>query len=457
MSTTEVLLLTNRDSDNVGDQIIEACVISLLKAAVENLGLDLSSVRIRSRAASIISRKYMSSGDESLLEPARRAISRADVIVFGGAPLFNYKYQLFYLRTIRTLELANEYDVPVLFSSIGVEPYSESDPRSVALQRALELPVVRQVTTRDDLESTEKYLSRTEVPTALVADPAVFADSVFEDVAPQGRSKNEQNGRRIGLVVTRTGIFPDNRIDFSEQDQVDFWSGIIEKLESRGDDYRLFTTGHFDDEIFLDSLVRHHGVPGSKAAVTLNAPEELIEELRACDGVIAYRLHASITSFAFGIPSIGLSWNFKVPDFYRSMGYSERAIEPSGWKPDLVVSALDKAISEGVSRDEDILMSVYRTLLQGLKNILTPNSVAEPYSLSELRDRIPRYRGTSRKQYQEKMRRKLRRSYGFYQDKIGMGASTSPESPSNTRKGAKTLPSRAKSRLKEILWKAARR
>src|SRR5699024_5763004 len=126
MAPTDILLLTNRDSDNIGDQIIEASVISLIKAAAANLGLDTGDLKIRSRAASLISRKYMSTRDESLLEPARRAISRADVVVFGGAPLFNYRYQSFYLRTIRTIELAQEYGVPVLFSSIGVEPYSET-------------------------------------------------------------------------------------------------------------------------------------------------------------------------------------------------------------------------------------------------------------------------------------------------------------------------------------------
>lgn len=179
MARTEVLLLTNRDSDNIGDQIIEASVISLLKAVAENLGIASDSFIVRSRAASIISKKYMSTGDESLLEPARRAISRADVIVFGGAPLFNYRYQSFYLRTIRTLELAAEYDVPVLFSSIGVEPYSDTNERSQQLKKALRLPVVRQLTTRDDLESATKYVEGTQTPTALVSDPAVLADSVF--------------------------------------------------------------------------------------------------------------------------------------------------------------------------------------------------------------------------------------------------------------------------------------
>lgn len=451
MSNIEVLLLTNRDSDNLGDQIIEASDISLLKAAVENLGLDLSSVNIRSRAASIISRKYISTRDESLLEPARRAIARSDIIVFGGAPLFNYKYQNFYLRTIRTLELANEYKVPVIFSSIGVEPYSADDSKSQELKRALELPIVRQITTRDDLDSVEKYLADTDVPSALVADPAVFADSVFETTMAAAKSVPAKTGKTVGLVVTRAGIFKDNGIDFSEKDQRDFWLAVISELTARGDDYRLITTGHFTDEIFLDSLVRHHGVPIKKAAVTLNSPEELIAELQNCDGVIAYRLHASITSFAFDIPSVGLSWNFKVPDFYRSMGYPERAIASDDWNASHVVSILDRAMAEGVEKDEDVLMSVYRTLVEGLRNVLAPESSAEAYSLPELRSHLPRYGGTSRKHYQEKMRRKLRRSYGFYQEKIAVGGPKAPDGSSGIQKTAKSVSSRAKVKLKGIL------
>lgn len=36
MSKFKILLLTNNDSDNVGDQIIEASVISLIKGAMLN-------------------------------------------------------------------------------------------------------------------------------------------------------------------------------------------------------------------------------------------------------------------------------------------------------------------------------------------------------------------------------------------------------------------------------------
>jgi polysaccharide pyruvyl transferase WcaK-like protein len=410
-----VLLLTNRDSDNVGDQIIEASVISLLKVVVRNLNIDDDSLVVSSRAAGIISKKYLKTGDESLLTGARRAISKADLLIFGGAPLFNYKYQSFYRRTIRTLELANEYGVPVLFSSIGVEPYSDADPRSQALKKALNLPVVRQITTRDDLPSVNRYVTGRSTATALVSDPAVVADTVFEqqlNVSP--RPQNNTGSRTIGLVVTRAGIFADNDIRFSEQDQHQLWLDTIALLEERGDDYRLFTTGHFTDEIFLDSLVRQYGVPTKKVAFTVNSPDELIRELSSCDAVIAFRLHASITAFALGIPSVGLSWNFKVPEFYKGIGYPERAVGPAEWNAHSIVSTLDSAIKEGVVKDEEYLYSVYRTLFGGVKAVLSPDDAAEPFIMEKVTETLPRYAGTSYKEYQAKVQRKLRRSYEYY-------------------------------------------
>ena len=444
MSKIRVLLLTNSDSDNVGDQIIEATVISLLKATFANLDVPRAGFEISSRAAGIISRAYMANRDPALLEGARKAISESDVIVFGGSPLFNYKYQSFYLRTILTLELAQEYGVPVLFSSIGVEPFNADNPKSVALKEALALPCVRQITTRDDFESLAKYVEGTNTPIAHVSDPAVFSDIVFPKpkhaplsslmprvkrharpllrgsggTRPTPASETPTlaaNSKRIGLVPTRAGIFKSNGIDFNEAAQRKFWLDVIALLSERGHDYRLFTTGHFADEVFVDALVRTSDIPLSKVAMTVNSPEELIDELSASDGVIAYRLHASITSFAFNVPSIGLSWNFKVPYFYESVGHGDRALSHEHWNALEVVDALEKAMAEGVTKDEAFLMSVYDTLFAGIKAIFAPNSKRSSYAYAELREKLPPYGGTSPAQYREKVRRKMRRTYESYQ------------------------------------------
>jgi|GEM_PF-1122933 len=440
-----ILLLTNRDSDNVGDQLIEATVISLISAAMENIGVKQSGFKINSRAAGIISRKYMSTGDESLLTDARNSIINADLVVFGGAPLFNYAYQNFYLRTIRTIELAQEYDVPVLFSSIGVEPYSETNVKSQRLKKALHLPVVRQITTRDDIAALRKYLEDTEIPHSLVSDPAVFTRQVFDAVVPARKTSGEKTGRTIGLVVTRAGIFSDNGIDFSEDDQRQFWLEVIDAVQSRGDDVRLFTTGHFSDEVFLDSLVRESGIPASKVKFAVNSPEELLSELARCDGVIAYRLHASIAAFSYQIPAVGLSWNFKVPYFYETVGYPERAISWERWNAEAVLAALDTAMLEGVTHDAEFLHSVYQTIFDGIKGVFAPGSRAVAYDIDQLRSKLPRYKGTTHDQYVGKLQRKLRRTYENYQK-----LARKSQSPATLESKAKTLRDDVPQKLKEI-------
>ena len=458
MAKTKILLLTNRDSDNLGDQIIEASVISIIEGIMLNLGVAKDGYEINSRAAGIISKRYMNTRDESLLELARELISGSDIVVFGGAPLFNYTYQPFYLRTIRAIELANEYGVPVIFSSIGVEPFDPTNPKCLQLKEALALPCVRQITTRDDFEALKGYVEGTDVPIAHVADPAVFADIVFRPAPPEyltsrsplalarrglrrlpvsvdakNQAKNalkkllgkpvtvtpsanaaKPGKQRIGLLVTRRGIFKDNGIDFTEYQQRQFWLDTIALLTARGYDVRLFTTGHFSDEVFLSNLVRDAHVPEGMTATVINSPEGLIGELNKCAGVIAFRLHASITSFALDIPSVGLSWNFKVPYFYDSVGHGDRALGPDQWRADVVVDALEKAMSEGVRKDEAFLTSVYDTLFSAFKGIVAPASAREPFTLEELKTKLPAFPGTTPAQYAERARNKIRRIYkGF--------------------------------------------
>ena len=124
-----ILLLTNRDSDNIGDQVIENSDIGLLHALMRNLGFSKSEYQISSRSASIITKKYMKTRDPLLLQNAKDAISQADLIVFGGAPVFNYLYQTFYERTALTLEIAQQFNKPVIFSAIGIEAYNEENKR----------------------------------------------------------------------------------------------------------------------------------------------------------------------------------------------------------------------------------------------------------------------------------------------------------------------------------------
>jgi polysaccharide pyruvyl transferase WcaK-like protein len=407
-----ILLLTNRDSDNVGDQVIEACDISLISAVMKNLN---KSVQISSREASIISQKYLQTKDEAALVSAETAIKNTDIVVFGGAPMFNFWYQNFYERTAVTLELAQKYNKPVMFSAIGVEGYSEENKKCQRLKKTLNFDCVKQITTRDDIVSLGKYKENENLYLEKVADPAVFSDKVFEKFIKRGKVRLK---KKIGIFVLRSGGFEDNKIDFSREQAADFWVELTREFEQRGYDYELLSSGHFADEAFIDYLIRKYGVKAGKCVFNMNAPEKLIGKISSYDAVISCRLHPSIISFALEVPSIGIVWNTKVKGFYESIGYEDRIIEVKDMTAKAVAEKTERIIAEGVTKDAEYLMSVYRSLFRGIKNSLCPDSEAEPYTYDEIMAQMPVYQGASDKEMDEKVKRKFRRTYKVYNDKF---------------------------------------
>lgn len=420
-----ILLLTNRDSDNVGDQVIEASDIGLLHALMKNLGFDKSAYQINSRAASIVTKKYMATKDPSLLNAAEKAISQADLVVFGGAPVFNYKYQNFYERTAVTIEIAQKYDKPVIFSAIGIESYDEKSKKCQRLKAVLNSECVKQITTRDGLERLEKYNENNSFKIGLVSDPAVFSANIFDNYIGQEvitkkfgfipvKTKVIKKGKKkkIGIFVIRANGFVDNHVDFTREQAAELWLKIIDIVKQRGYDYELVTSGHFGDEAFLDYLIRNYNVPLEKCVFNINMPETLFQRMSKYDGVISCRLHPSIISFSMNIPAVSLVWNTKVSSFYKGIGYPDRAIERESFEAEVIVDKLEKAMEEGIVKDEEYLMSVYRTLFTGVRDILCgDNCDIEPYDYNSLIEAIPKFSGTSLEEQNEKLKRKFRRAY----------------------------------------------
>ena len=420
-----ILLLTNRDSDNVGDQVIEASDIGLLHALMKNLGFDKSAYQSNSRAASIVTKKYMATKDPSLLNAAEKAISQADLVVFGGAPVFNYKYQNFYERTAVTIEIAQKYDKPVIFSAIGIESYDEKSKKCQRLKAVLNSECVKQITTRDGLERLEKYNENNSFKIGLVSDPAVFSANIFDNYIGQEvitkkfgfipvKTKVIKKGKKkkIGIFVIRANGFVDNHVDFTREQAAELWLKIIDIVKQRGYDYELVTSGHFGDEAFLDYLIRNYNVPLEKCVFNINMPETLFQRMSKYDGVISCRLHPSIISFSMNIPAVSLVWNTKVPSFYKGIGYPDRAIERESFEAEVIVDKLEKAMEEGIVKDEEYLMSVYRTLFTGVRDILCgDNCDIEPYDYNSLIEAIPKFSGTSLEEQNEKLKRKFRRAY----------------------------------------------
>ena len=414
-----ILLLTNRDSDNVGDQVIEACDISLIRAVMKNLNIPEEIYKINSRAASLVTQKYMATRDPALLQGAENTIANCDMIVFGGAPLFNYQYQNFYERTAVTLELAQKYHKPVIFSAIGVEGYDEDDEKCQRLKKTLNFDCVKQITTRDHYDLLEKYRTNESIHIQKVSDPAVFSKKVFEPFLEEKVSDPERK-KKIGVFVLRSNGFRDNGVDFTRKQAATLWTDLSTELKKRDYDFEFLTSGHFGDEALLDHLIRKYGFTEKQTVFNINCPEDLLQKIYSYDGVIACRLHPSIISYALQVPAIGIVWNKKVTGFYNNVGYGERTVPVEGINPQALLDQLETVMSEGVSYDKEYLLTVYTTLFQGIKKALNlTDTDATPYTFEELWDNLPPYKGTTPGELNDKIRRKFRRTYGGYNGLFG--------------------------------------
>lgn len=405
-----ILLLTNRDSDNIGDQVIEANDIALLHAVMKNLQIPKHMYRINSRTAAIVTKKYMATRNAKYLETAEKEISEADLVLFGGAPVFNYAYQNFYERTAITLELAQKYNKPVIFSAVGVESYDEESEKCQRLKAALNLDCVKQITTRDGFENLQNYKENENLSIGLVSDPAVFSGDVFRSLINKDKAKAEK--KKIGIFVLRSNGFSDNQVDFSREDACELWVNLINELESRGYDCELLTSGHFGDEAFLDYLIRQYDLPQGKYVFNMNQPESLIKKMSEYDGIVSCRLHPSIISFAMNIPAVSLVWNVKVTGFYKGIGYPQRAIMREDFRADAIADRLEQAMAEGIQKDKEYLVSVYKALFTGIHDVFCPEDQdMKAYSYDELVEVIQPYKGTSQAEAQRKLTRKFRRVY----------------------------------------------
>lgn len=409
-----ITLLTNRDSDNIGDQMIEACDIALIETVMKNLNMSEEEYELKSRSASIVS-KYVKAKvrDEALLKPARRKIKECDLIIFGGAPVFNYKYQIFYERTAVTLELAQEYHKQVIFSGIGIEDYDETNPKCQRLKKALNMDCVRQITTRDGIEELAKYKENENIRIEKVSDPVVFAKQVFKDYT----GTNGKKKKKIGLFVFREKGFVDNHIPFTGEDQAELWKKIICILEEKGYNYELLTSGYMKDEAYLDLLVRNYGLPEKKCVFNMNYTEKLAQKISSYDAVISCRLHPGIVAFSMDIPSVSLVWNPKITSFYECIGYPERAIDVTTATAEDIVTKMEEAMAQGIEKDSDYLMSIYGTLFEGIKNAVgVSDKEIQPYDYETLIESLSGFTGTPEEEKEEKLKRKFRRTYNTLND-----------------------------------------
>lgn len=403
-----ILLISHKNVDNLGDQMLRACDIALLDAVMKNLGFERGTYEIVDCVAATVKTSYLNTRDPALLREAEEAVKNADVLLFGGAPMLNFRYERFSERTSVFLELAERFHKPVLFSALGVETYDGENPKCQAVKQWLNRADVRQITTRDDFASLEKYREREDMVLQKVSDPAVYTFKVYERfLAP----KRETKQKKIGLFLIRGKAFEDNGIDFSQEQMMDFWQALAQELTGRGYDYEFLTTSSHADEAFLRLFRIQRKIPVEKCVQTINKLEDLVYHITSYDAVVACRLHPNIISYSLGVPGVGIVWNPKIGFFYEEIGYPERCFRVDELDVRGLTDQLERSMEQGVRHDEAYLVSIYTSLFEGFRGLLCPEKQIEPYSHQELLEHIEPAGSTTCEELEAKLEDKLLRTY----------------------------------------------
>jgi polysaccharide pyruvyl transferase WcaK-like protein len=272
-------------------------------------------------------------------------VKYVDAIVFAGGGLVKFRQEKLYRLVSELITEAQKYNVPVFLNAVGVEGYDGDDERCLMLKEALNLPCVKGITIRDDIDCFRKnYVTDGHCEVSEVFDPAVWSQKTYGAVS---RKKNEK--KYIGLGIAREDLFIKYGIEGIDRGfLMKLWKEIAECLEARGYEWKIFTNGLKEDENFARDVLEEIG-HGTK----LDAPweaKELVGNIAGMDGMIACRMHSNIIAYAYKIPSIGLVWNKKMTFWGQKCGYPERFIESGALSAETIVDALEKALAEGTKK-----------------------------------------------------------------------------------------------------------
>lgn len=346
------LLIVSFVDDNFGDNLIKICFESLLKTVLKNLQLAENEYEINKMPLKNI--------DKGL-------VVGSDVIFFAGGGLFGLSYLNFFEYLDEITKLADEHNIPVVFSSIGINNMDATAENEELLKTILKRKCIASVSVRENLNLFQKYAEGCGFEIEKVCDPAVWTKYVY-DIDPQKKSDV------IGINVVRGGLFRDNKKSWGMTDEFKYLFELKHLLDEIHLDYVFYTNGSVLDNNTLRYFAREYNIPKHQV-VYPHTTKDLVDTVSGFRAVVTFRMHSSIIAYSFGIPSVALVWNEKIPFFYQNINHPDWAFEFGRWDGKTVFQKLEPLLGAGKSfePDRDYLMSVYLYLYKTLFNLLEKN------------------------------------------------------------------------------------
>lgn len=335
------ILIVSFVDDNFGDNLIRICFERLLKVVLQNHGIT--------EAEYVINKMPLKSIDTELIE-------NSDVIFFAGGGLFGLSYLNFFEYLDEITSRAEEKSIPVIFSSIGINNMDAVPENEEILKSILRRRCIKSISARENISAFKKYSEGCGIDIEKVCDPAVWTKYVYG-------MKKQTNSGVIGINVVRGGLFKDNNKKWGMTDEFKYLYKLKCLMDDAGLNYVFYTNGSFLDNNTLRYFAAEYGIPKNQT-VFAHTTKNLVETISGFSAAVTFRMHSSIIAYSFGIPTVALVWNDKIPFFYQSIKQADRALEFSDWNSETVFNKLSPLIKSVGNEDSgkdyrQNLMSLY--------------------------------------------------------------------------------------------------
>ena len=279
-------------------------------------------------------------------------LKKSKMVIIAGGGLIKYSRENFWNAIYSIISYCSRARIHVYFNAIGVEGFDKSNFYCQLLKYSLNKKCVKVISTRDDIDTLKKYVSNKRTELKVVGDPALWSCEKYN-------IQDIQKNNLIGVGLIRGKIFTDYGIDFSEEQILQAYVGIIKELESRGLRWQLFCNGLKSDYRMGKDILNYLGLPVEEQylAPRPTKAKSLVKRISEYKAIIGARLHSNIIAAAYSVPSVALVWNEKLKFFGKQIEHEERFFTKEDFKnPLCVVNKLEQAMSEGY--DELIIQNL---------------------------------------------------------------------------------------------------
>jgi polysaccharide pyruvyl transferase WcaK-like protein len=301
------------------------------------------------------------------LRDQAKLMASADLIVFGGGGYFNDVWEEAYPARLLEIEMARDSGTPFMMIGQTFGPFSDA-----TIDRDLDglMGDAATVSYRD--LGSARILRRAGV----ASDRMSYSADLAHLVPALGDSAGRTDRVRIGMTFqnhrpygTPSGTVPFGKLDTPEK----YERALLETAEALatvpGVSFELIPSTTWDEPFMrkLEKPMRKTGVPTAFHPTT-SETTDFIKACQSVDVLISTNMHPVILASLTGVPSVALTYNFKLDDYMERIGRSSSCFRLDDFRVEDVVDSARAAI-EGPRPDPGLAAPVAEAIAEARESL----------------------------------------------------------------------------------------